>query len=194
MRVFWERKQRSIERDIEGNENRIAQDAYIGQAVNLDRCRYREVSRYLSRRCRGNARRQLRCRGGIEDQLIRIKNRSSIDPPSIEKLSSIQIQSQQIHQVLRCRQDCDKKKLINFEKPQKFSKPPNPRFQNMKCINEKGLEAYQVKKNLKNLVKSLRTKIGVRLECFWERNREVSRERSMEMRSRSRRGFIQESQ
>ena len=46
----------------------------------------------------------------------------------------------------------------------------------MKCMNEKGLEAYQVKKNLKNLVKSLRTKIGVRLECFWERNREVSRE------------------
>ena len=80
--------------------------------------------------------------------------------------------------------------LINFEKPQKFSKIPNPRFQNMKCMNEKGLEAYQVKKNLKNLVKFLRTKIGVRLECFWERNREVPKERSMEMRSRSRRGFI----
>ena len=46
----------------------------------------------------------------------------------------------------------------------------------MKCMNEKGLEAYQVKKNLKHLLKSLRTKIGVRLECFWERNREVSRE------------------
>ena len=80
--------------------------------------------------------------------------------------------------------------LINFEKPQKFPKTPNPRFQNMKCMNEKGLEAYQVKKNLKNLVKSLRTKIGVRLECFWERNREVSRERLMEMRSGSRKGFI----
>ena len=60
----------------------------------------------------------------------------------------------------------------------------------MKCMNEKGLEAYQVKKNLKNLVKFLRTKIGVRFECFWERNREVPKERSMEMRSRSRRGFI----
>ena len=32
-------------------------------------------------------------------------------------------------------------KLINFEKPQKFSKTPNPRFQNMKCMNEKELEA-----------------------------------------------------
>ena len=28
-------------------------------------------------------------------------------------------------------------KLINFEKPQKFSKPPNPRFQNMKCKMKK---------------------------------------------------------
>ena len=51
-----------------------------------------------------------------------------------------------------------------------------------------------MKKNLKNLVKSLRTKIGVRLECFWERNREVSRERSMEMRTKSHRGLIEESQ
>ena len=63
-------------------------------------------------------------------------------------------------------------------------------FQNMNCMNKKGLEASQVKKNLKNLVKSLRTEIGVRLECFWERNKEVSRERSMEMRAGSRRGFI----
>ena len=60
----------------------------------------------------------------------------------------------------------------------------------MKCMNEKGLEAYQVKKNLKNLEKSMRTKIGVRLECFRERNREVSRERSNEMRTRSHKGFI----
>ena len=63
-------------------------------------------------------------------------------------------------------------------------------FQNMKCMNEKGLEAYLVRKNLKNLGKSLRTKIGVRLESFWERNREVSRERSMEIRTGSHRGFI----
>ena len=33
-------------------------------------------------------------------------------------------------------------KLINFEKPQNFSKTPEPRLQNMKCMNEKGLEAY----------------------------------------------------
>ena len=60
----------------------------------------------------------------------------------------------------------------------------------MKCMNEKGLEAYQVKKNLKNLEESLRTKIGVRFECFWEINREVSRERSMEMRTGSHRMLI----
>ena len=53
----------------------------------------------------------------------------------------------------------------------------------MKCMTDKRLEAYQVKKNLKNLGKSLRTKIEVRLECFWEKNREVSRERSNEIRS-----------
>ena len=41
--------------------------------------------------------------------------------------------------------------LINFEKPQNFQKTPNPRFQNMKCMNEKGLEAYQVKKMWKTL-------------------------------------------
>ena len=57
-------------------------------------------------------------------------------------------------------------------------------------MNEKGLEAYQVKKNFKNLEESLRTKIGVRFECFRERNREVLRERSMEMRTGSRRGLI----
>ena len=60
----------------------------------------------------------------------------------------------------------------------------------MKCMNEKGLEAYQVRKNVKNLGKFLRTKIGVRLESFWERNREVSRERSNEMRTGSCKGFI----
>ena len=53
MRVYLGEKQRSIERDIEGNENWIAQDAYIGQAVNLDRCRYRGI-----------------CRGGVEEMLV----------------------------------------------------------------------------------------------------------------------------
>ena len=47
----------------------------------------------------------------------------------------------------------------------------------MKCMNEKELGAYQVKRNLKKLEESLRNKFGVRWECFWERNREVSKYR-----------------
>ena len=81
-------------------------------------------------------------------------------------------------------------KLINFEKPQNFTKTPKPRFQNMKRMNEKGLEAYQVKRNLKKLEESLRNKFGVRWECFgretkkyWERDRR-------KMISESHRGLI----
>ena len=99
--MFGRENERAIEKEIEGNEFRIAQGAYIVQPVNLDICRYRKVSRYLSRRCRG----------GIEEQHIRIKNRSSIDPLGVEKLSRIQTQSRSIHQVSRCWRDCDKKKL-----------------------------------------------------------------------------------
>ena len=79
-----------------------------------------------------------------------------------------------------------------MKNPKNFQKPQILGFKNMKCMNEKGLEAYQVKKNLKNLGKSLTTKIGVRLESFGERNREVSRERerSMEMKTGSCKGFI----
>ena len=61
-------------------------------------------------------------------------------------------------------------KLIYFEKPQNFSKTLKPRFQNMKCMNEKGLEAYQVKRNLKKLEESLRKRFGVkRREESWLR-------------------------
>ena len=95
--MFLGDKQRSIKREIDGNENRIAQDAYIGQVVNLDRCRYREVSRDLLRKCRENARRQLRCRGTTHQNQEQKLDRStrcqeviedtdpiSIDPPGIE--------------------------------------------------------------------------------------------------------------
>ena len=46
--------------------------------------------------------------GGVEEQSIRCKNRSSIDPPAVEKLSRRQELSRLIHQVLRSCQDCDK--------------------------------------------------------------------------------------
>ena len=101
MRVFWERNREVSRERSKKNDFRIAQRPYIEQPVNLDRCKYGAVSRDLSRRCRE----------GIEEQHIRIKNRSSIDPPSVEKLSRIQTQSRSIHQVSRCRRDCDKKIL-----------------------------------------------------------------------------------
>ena len=69
-------------------------------------------------------------------------------------------------------------------------KTAKPRFQNMKCMNEKGFEAYQVKKNLKKLEESLRNHVGVRYECFGRENREVSREISKEMRTGSHRMLI----
>ena len=51
--------------------------------------------------------------------------------------------------------------LINFEKPQNFSKSPKPRFQNMKCMKNERLEAYQVKKILKKHEETLRRRFGV---------------------------------
>ena len=68
-----------------------------------------------------------------------------------------------------------------------MSKTPKPRFQNMKCMNGKGLEAYQVKKILKKLEKSLRNKDWSEMRKFGRKNKEVSREISNEMSSRSHR-------
>ena len=46
-----------------------------------------------------------------------------------------------------------------MKKPQNFSKTPKPRFQNMKCMKNEKLEAYQEKKILKKLEETLRNKI-----------------------------------
>ena len=48
--IVWERKQRSIEREIEQNEARIAQGRINSASINLNRWRCREVSRHLSRK------------------------------------------------------------------------------------------------------------------------------------------------
>ena len=45
-------------------------------------------------------------------------------------------------------------------------------------MNEKGLGACQVKRNLKKLEESLRKRFWRKKRVFWERNKEVSRERS----------------
>ena len=74
-----------------------------------------------------------------------------------------------------------------MKNPKKFSKTPKPRFQNMKCMNVKGLEAYQVKKNLKKLEETLRNNYWSEMREFGREIREVSRERSSEMSSESHR-------
>ena len=74
--------------------------------------------------------------------------------------------------------------LINFEKPQNFSKSSKPRFQNMKCMKNERLEAYQVKKLLKKLKNPLGKNVGVSERGLGGEKIEVSRERSREMRFR----------
>ena len=49
-------------------------------------------------------------------------------------------------------------------------------------MNVKGLEAYQVKKILKKLEETLRNKYWSEIREFGRENKEVSRERSREMR------------
>ena len=57
----------------------------------------------------------------------------------------------------------------------------------MKCMNMKGLEAYQVKKYLKKLEETLRNNYWSEMREFRREIREVSRERSSEMSSGSHR-------
>ena len=57
----------------------------------------------------------------------------------------------------------------------------------MKCMNVKGLKAYQMKKFLKKLEKPLRNKDWSEMKRFRRENREVSREISNEMSSGSHR-------
>ena len=66
-----------------------------------------------------------------------------------------------------------------MKNPKKISKTLKPRFQNMKCMNVKGLEAYQVKKNLKKLEESLRNQVSIEMRVFWER-KQKSIEREIE--------------
>ena len=65
---------------------------------------------------------------------------------------------------------------------QNFSKSPKLRFQNMKCMKNKRLEAYQVKKLLKKLENPLGKNVGVSERGLGGEKIEVSIERSREMR------------
>ena len=59
-----------------------------------------------------------RYRGGVEEQSIRYKNRSSIYPPAVKKLLMRQELSRSIHQVSRSCRDCDVKKLKELDRQQ----------------------------------------------------------------------------
>ena len=54
----------------------------------------------------------------VEEQSIKCKNRSSIYPPAVEKLSRRQELSQSIHRVSKSYRECDKKKLKKLDRQQ----------------------------------------------------------------------------
>ena len=67
-------------------------------------------------------------------------------------------------------------------KTPKFSKTPKPRFQNMKCMKNERLEAYQEKKNLKKLEETFEDWDWSEMREFGRENREQLREILSEMR------------
>ena len=69
-----------------------------------------------------------------------------------------------------------------MKNPKIFQKTPKPRFQNMKCMKNERLEAYQVKKLLKKLKNPLRKKVGVSERGLRGEKIEVLRERLREIR------------
>ena len=99
---------RQIKRD-QRNERRIAMEEYIDPSVMLDSWGIGRYQGSYRGRCRGTGRQQLRYQEGIEQQRIRFKNRSSIDPPGVKELSRRQELSRSIHQVSRRCRDCVKK-------------------------------------------------------------------------------------
>ena len=88
-------------------------------------------------RCRETGRRQLRYRASIEQQRIRLKNRSSIDPPGVKELSKRQELSRSIHQVSRRCRDYVKKKAWKAQQIARYQGGVEPVFQNSLSREEK---------------------------------------------------------
>ena len=88
-RVIWRCRDRAIEREIKRNESWIAQNLYkkvqqISKDRGVKRCREKQRRQMqLSRRCRGTKQKHMK--------------RSSIDTPTLERLSRIQELSRSIH-------------------------------------------------------------------------------------------------
>ena len=88
-------------------------------------------------RCRENGRWQLRYWASIEEQGIRSKNRSSIDPPGVEELSMRQEISRSIHQVSRRCRDCVKKNAWEARQITRYRGGVELAFQNCFSREEK---------------------------------------------------------
>ena len=80
---------------------------------------------------------------GIEEQLIKTKNRI-IDPPGVEKQSWMQTHSWSIHQVSRSCRDCDKKMLKKLDKQEGIKEVSSqllkPVFRDVKKTNMNGIQ------------------------------------------------------
>ena len=110
MRVFERRTGADKSREIEEMRSGSCEEVQIEPSVMLHRWGIERCRGSFRGRCREKGRRQLRYRASIKQQGIRSKNKSSIDPLGIEKLSRRQEHSRSIHQVSRSCRDCDNKK------------------------------------------------------------------------------------
>ena len=134
-----------IERDRR-NERRIAMEEYIDPSVMLDSW---GIGRYRGR-CRGSGLRQLRRREGIEQQRVRFKNRSSIDPAGVKELSRRQELSRSIHQVSRRCRDCVKKNAWEARQIARYRGGVETAFQNSFSRCEKHRYEYNPTYNSTN--------------------------------------------
>ena len=125
-----------IERDRR-NERRIAMEVYIDPSVMLDSWGIGRCRGSCRGMCQETGRRQLRYRVSIEQQRIRIKNKSSIDPPGVEELSRRQELSRLIYQVSRRCRDCVKKKAWKAWQIARYRGGVEPAFQNSFSRGEK---------------------------------------------------------
>ena len=57
-------------------------------------------------------------------------------------------------------------KLINFEKPQNYSKTPKPMFQNMKCMKMREKKLTKWREKLEKAWKTLGIEVWSERECF----------------------------
>ena len=121
---------------IEGdqrNERRIVMEEYINPSVMLDSW-------------------------GIEQQRIRFKNRSSIDPPGVEEILRRHELSQSIHQVSRRCRDCVKKKAWEARQIARYRGGVEPAFQNNFSRCEK--HRYECNPTYNSTNDSINTKIS----------------------------------